>query len=149
MLQLQFGALWHLVACTNPVGSKSTFHLLYSVRGLRVQKLNPSVTSTRLRQSFQQFVFAPGPTSSAVLSGYTSSTTMALWLALSRVAQRTAHQALLLTSPGRRFLPCVVGHGSNVCHQSATSSMACLEKTFPPRRTTIGYVIRRSCLSLC
>ena len=59
MLQLQSGALWHL-------GSNSTYHLLYSMRGLRVQKPSPSVTSTKLRPSFLQFVFALGPTSFAV-----------------------------------------------------------------------------------
>ena len=38
-------AIWSpLAPGTNPVGSKSTFRLLYSLRGLRVQKLSPSVT---------------------------------------------------------------------------------------------------------
>ena len=63
VLQLQSGARWHLVVCTNLVGFRSTFHLLYSKPGLKVQILSPSVTSTRLRPSFLLFVCAPRPTS--------------------------------------------------------------------------------------
>ena len=91
VLQPQSGALWHLMACTNPVGFKSTLHLLYSKPGLKVQILSPSVTSTRLRPSFLLFVFAPGPTSSAVRFGCTSSTMTVLWLVLSLVAPKTTH----------------------------------------------------------
>ena len=61
VLQLQYGALWHLVACTNLVGFRLTFHLLYSKPGLKVQILSPSVTSTRLRPSFLLFVLCTWP----------------------------------------------------------------------------------------
>ena len=64
--------------------------------------IEPQRHINKLRPSILQFVFAPGPSSSAVRSGYTSSTTMVLWPALSLVTRRTA---LLLTTPGRRFLP--------------------------------------------
>ena len=33
VLLLQSGALWHLVACTNPVSFNSTYHLLHFMRG--------------------------------------------------------------------------------------------------------------------
>ena len=53
--------------------------------------IQPQRHINKLRPSSLQFVFAPGPSSSAVRSGYTSSTTMVLWPALSPVTQRTAH----------------------------------------------------------
>ena len=74
-MQLLSGALWLLVACTIPVGSNSTYHLLYFMRSLNVQKSSTSVTSTNLRPLFLQFISARGPTSFAVPFGYASSTT--------------------------------------------------------------------------
>ena len=56
----------------------------------QIQILSPSVTSTKLRPSSLQCVFARGPTSFAVPFGYTSSTTMVLWPALSPDAPKAA-----------------------------------------------------------
>ena len=41
VLRLQYGALWHLVACTNLVGFRLTFHILYSKPGLKSTDLEP------------------------------------------------------------------------------------------------------------
>ena len=52
--------------------------------------IEPQRHFNKLRPSFLQFVFAPGPSSSAVPFGYTSLTTMVLWPALSPDAQKAA-----------------------------------------------------------
>ena len=142
VLLLQSGALWHLVAFTNPGGFNSTYHLQHVMRGQRVKNSSLSVTSTKSRPSSLQSVFVRGPTSFAVPFGYTSLTMMVLCgcsksSSLSAVVDYT--WALSLD----------VGRGSKGCHLSAILWMDCLGKISPLRSRMTGCETRRNCLSLC
>ena len=148
MLQLQFGALWHRVVCTNPVGSKSTFPPSVLVAWPESTEVEPQRHINKIEAVVPAICLCTWPD---LIRG-------SLWLhfidndgALACLISGCSKNSLLsavIDVTWHRFLSYVVGHGLNVCHQSATSSMACLEGISPPRRTTIGYVIRRSCLSL-
>ena len=136
VLQLQSGALWHLVACTNPVW----FQLDLPPSALHAWSESTDIEPQRHINKIEAIVPAislctwPKLICGSLWLHFIDYEV--LWPALSLVTQTTAHLALLLTTLERSFLPWVAGHRSRGCPRNATSSLVCLGEISPLHRRT-------------